>query len=219
MSTSIGETLLTSIRETDTLTWIGTVTAVLYVILALKESIWCWSFGIISSALWVSIYFHQELWYESMLNVFYVVLGVYGWIQWARSSATLTTSSTPSAAGTTSLSTPPEIKITRIPGKTLLNTVLIAVVSGIILGYIANAVTENDFAYTDALLSSFAVIATWMTAKKYIENWLFWIAIDACSAVLYIFKGPEMYLAALLFIFYTFMAIGGYFTWKKSLKA
>jgi nicotinamide mononucleotide transporter len=211
MSTGIGDAILTSIAETDLITWIATVTAVIYVLLALKESIWCWSFGIISSALWVSIYFHEQLWYESYLNVFYVSLGIYGWISWARSSAT--------SAAIPQPADPSQIKISRIPGRVLLNCVVIALSAGILLGYIASAVTKNDFAYTDALLSSFSVVATWMTAKKYIENWSFWIVIDACSAVLYIFKGPSMYLAALLFIFYTFMAIAGYFAWKKNLRA
>lgn len=208
MSASIGDALLTCIQETDAITWIGTVTAVIYVILALKENIWCWSFGIVSSALWVSVYFNERLWYESILSVFYVVLGIYGWLSWAREKGSPTT-----PAKT------PELKISKITGRVLLNCVMIAVAAGIVLGYVADALTKNDFAYTDALLSSFSVVATWMTARKYLENWLFWIVIDACSAVLYIFKGPSMYLAALLFIFYTFMALGGYFAWKKNLKA
>lgn len=208
MSAGIGEALLTSIEETDVITWIGTITAVIYVILALKESIWCWVFGIISSALWVAIYYHEKLWYESYLNIFYVALGVYGWVSWAKEKSH-------PAASTNS----PELRISKITSRVLLNCVLIGVGAGIVLGYIAHAVTENDFAYTDALLSSFSVVATWMTARKYIENWLFWIVIDGCSAVLYIFKGPSMYLAALLFIFYTFMATAGYFAWKKNLKA
>lgn len=199
------EALIACIEETDLLTWAGTVAAVLYVILALKESVWCWAFGIISSALWVSIYFHEQLWYESILNIFYVVLGVYGWISWAKEKH-----------GDRSK---PELSISKIPAQQLLVAVVVAVASGIILGFISGALTENRFAYSDALLSSFSVVATWMTAKKYLENWLFWIVIDACSAGLYFIKGPSMYLAALLFIFYTFMAVGGYFAWKKNWKA
>lgn len=202
------EGLVNCIRETDVITWIATATAVLYVILALKENIWCWSFGIVSSALWVSVYFNERLWYESVLSIFYVVLGVYGWIAWAKEKK--------QEDGGASK---PEISIAKIPQRLLLIGVITAVVSGIILGYISSSISENSFAYSDALLASFSVVATWMTARKYLENWLFWIAIDACSVALYIVKGPTMYLAAVLFIFYTFMAAGGYFAWKKSLKA
>jgi nicotinamide mononucleotide transporter len=201
------EALINCIRETDAITWIATVTAVLYVILALKENIWCWSFGIVSSALWVSVYFNERLWYESLLSIFYVVLGIYGWVSWAKEKK--------KEEGEESR---PELSISKIPSKVLLVCVSIAVATGIILGLISSSISDNDFAYTDALIASFSVVATWMTARKYLENWLFWIAIDACSAALYVVKGPTMYLAALLFIFYTFMAAGGYFAWKKNLK-
>jgi nicotinamide mononucleotide transporter len=202
------EALKDGVAETDLITWIGTLTAVLYVILALKESIWCWAFGIISSALWVSVFFHQELWYESILNIFYVVLGVYGWVQWAKEKKEGWDANKKA-----------EVIISKIPARLLLICVSIAVGGGVILGLISSSVTESSFAYSDAMLTSFSVVATWMTAKKFIENWLFWVAIDACSAALYIVKGPGMYLAAVLFIFYTFMAAAGYFAWKKNLKA
>jgi nicotinamide mononucleotide transporter len=208
MRGGFAEALLTSIQQTDTITWIATVTAVLYVILALKESVWCWSFGIVTSALWVSVYFHERLWYESILNIFYVVLGVYGWISWAKEK---------NNRGQDDAK--PELTVSKIPSRVLLISTGIAVGGGIILGFISSAIAENNFAYTDALISSFSVIATWMTARKYIENWLFWLVINAASVALYILKGPSMYLPAVLFIFYTFMSAGGYFAWKKNLRA
>lgn len=202
MAADPGEVLLTSIRETDLITWTATVTAVIYVFLALKENAWCWSFGIVSSALSVGVLFHEELIYEAVLNVFYVVLGIYGWIKWSKDKG---------AKDSTAIG--------RIPSKELLYACALAVFCGVVLGYIRSHNVENHFAYLDALTATFAVIATWMTAKKYIENWIFWIAIDAVSAVLFFLKGPQMYIFALLFIFYTFMAAAGYVAWKKSLKA
>lgn len=200
--------LAASAAETDLITWMATVTAVIYVLLAIRESTWCWSFGIVSSGLSVGVYLNEHLWYESILNVFYMVLGVYGWVVWSRGSAAHR-----------------NVPVTKIPGKILVNASVIGVLAGTALGWFAGWLGENkylppnEFAYTDALLTSFAIIATWMTARKYIENWIFWIIIDAGSAVLYIAKGPSMYLFALLFIFYTFIAIVGFFAWKKNLKA
>ena len=202
MASDLGTALAESISKTDAVTWAATVTAIIYVLLALKESVWCWSFGIIGSGLAVGVYFSESLWYESLLNVFYVVLGIYGWIMWSNPD-----------------SEKPVLHISRIPSKQLLFSSAIAVGAGIIMGAVSAKYTENRFAYSDALLTSFSVIATWMTARKYIENWIFWIVIDGCSAVLYFVKGPSMYLFSLLFIFYTFMAVAGYFAWKKSMKA
>lgn len=216
--TTFTEALFNSIRETDAITWIATATAVVYVVLALRENIWCWSFGIVSSALWVSVYFNERLWYESALSIFYVVLGIYGWIQWSKETKDKEVFDS-ALKGESAEASKPSVVIGKIPSGTLLLCVSIAVVAGIAMGYISNAISENRFAYSDALLASFSVIATWMTAKKYLENWLFWIVIDACSAGLYLVKGPSMYLAAVLFIFYTFMAAAGFISWKKNLKA
>jgi nicotinamide mononucleotide transporter len=190
-----------TLQETDLITWIATVTAVIYVLLALKENIWCWSFGIISSGLSVGVYINATFYYEAVLNVLYVLLGIYGWVMWARRK--------PDAG---------EAPVTRIPPGELLLVCLTGVLAGLLLGYVGDRYTDSEFPSSDALLASFGVLATWMTAKKYIENWIFWVVIDAGSAVLYFFKGPSMYLFALLFIFYTFMAVAGYFAWKKSLN-
>lgn len=191
-----------SIAKTDLITWAATVSALVYVYLALKESVWCWSFGIVSSGLSVGVYFFESLYYESLLNIFYVGLGIYGWIVWSRTK------------GETAA-----LVIRKIPQRELLIVSSLAVSVGLILGAITSAKTENHFAYSDALLTSFSLVATWMTTKKYIENWIFWILIDACSAALYWIKGPTMYLFALLFVFYTIMAIAGYYSWRKNLTA
>lgn len=201
MGSDISSVLAESIAKTDAITWTATVTAIIYVLLVLKESVWCWSFGIVSSGLSVGVYFSESLWYESLLSIFYVVLGIYGWIVWSKTSGTK-----------------PTRVITRISSRELFITAALAVGAGIVMGFASASYTKNQFAYSDALLASFSVVATWMTARKYIENWIFWIVIDASSAVLYICKGPSMYLFALLFIFYTFMAVAGYYTWRKSLK-
>lgn len=218
MGSDIGSVLAESIVKTDAITWAATITAILYVLLALKESVWCWSFGIVSSGLSVGVYFYESLWYESLLSIFYVILGVYGWIQWTKEKKDHELTGLVLGVQTETHAKP-AIKIGKIPSNELLITSAIAVVAGLIMGFLSAQYTDNKFAYSDALLTSFSVIATWMTARKYIENWIFWIVIDACSAVLYICKGPSMYLFALLFIFYTFMAVAGYYTWRKSLKA
>jgi nicotinamide mononucleotide transporter len=189
-----------SVTATDSLTWTGTVLAVLYVLLALRLSRWCWVAGTGSSVLFVVIYFNNALYYESLLNVLYAALGVYGWIQWGKGKAE-------------------EAKeVTRSSGRYLLNGSMIALAVGMITGTITHYFLRADLAYADATLSTFSIFATVLAAGKKIENWIFWIVIDAVSAFVYILKGPTMYLVAVLFIFYTCMAIAGYFSWKKKLQ-
>lgn len=186
--------------KTDLITWSATLTAIVYVFLALKENIWCWSFGIISSGLSIYIYYDQSLSYEALLNVFYVALGIYGWAKWNSRSK---------SAG---------IKIRRIPSGVLFVLTLIGLLAGLLLGYLSVQFQLSTVPYSDALITTFSLLATWMTAKKYIENWILWIVVDACAAILYFYKSPELYLFGSLFIFYTVMAVIGYYTWKKKLK-
>lgn len=216
--TEITDSILTSVKQTDLITWIATITAVLYVILALKESIWCWSFGIVSSGLSIGVYVTQELYYESLLSVFYVVLGVYGWISWSSNRRGREVNGDAAIVNLSGTKDKQEVHITLIPQRILAIVCFIGVAIGLLLGFASDTITGAQYAYMDAMVTSFSVLATWMTARKFLENWIFWIFIDACSAILYIVKGPGMYLFALLFIFYTFMAVAGYFAWRKNLR-
>lgn len=189
-----------SIIATDSLTWTGTLLAVLYVLLALRLSRWCWVAGTASSVMFIVIYFNNALYYESLLNVLYAALGVFGWIQWGKRET----------QGTE--------EVTRSSGRYLLTGSMIALAIGMVTGSITHYFLQADLAYADATLSTFSIFATVLAAGKKIENWIFWIVIDAVSAFVYILKGPTMYLVAVLFIFYTCMAVAGYFAWKKKLQ-
>ncbi len=189
-----------AISATDAITWIATLTAVIYVILALKENILCWSFGIISSSLSIYVYYQELLWYEAILNFAYVILGFYGWMVWRKKSAS---------------------ESTQIISKIKISLFLIILSGGVlvslVLGYISKTYTASTLPFADAAITTLSIIATWMTAKKYLENWIVWIVVDGFAAGVYIYKGPELYLFALLFIFYSFIAIAGYYSWRRKL--
>lgn len=192
--------IVDAIAVTDWVTWAATATAVLYVLFALRENVWCWSFGILSSALSVLLYYNQSLWYESVLNILYVVLGVYGWITWLSKKSDSTAR-----------------PIVRISTGLWISVLLTGAGAGALMGFLSATYTTNTLPYADAMIASFSIVATWMTARKYLENWVLWIIVDAFAAGVYIYKGPELYLFALLFIFYTMMSIAGYFAWKKKI--
>jgi nicotinamide mononucleotide transporter len=79
-----------------------------------------------------------------------------------------------------------------------------------------NNYTRADFAYLDATTTCFSVISTYLVAKKILENWLYWVVIDAASIYLYISKG--YYPTSVLFMLYTLMAVWGYRQWKRTLS-
>jgi nicotinamide mononucleotide transporter len=195
----IRNALVDAFYATSITEWLIFITAILYVILAAIENVWCWLFGIISSALSVYLCYSGKLFLESGLSVFYVVIGVYGWYEWLYGSKEKT-----------------EITITSYTFKKNFLLILTGLLIWIPFGFIAQKFSTQAMPYLDAFITAFSIVATWMTAKKIIENWLYWIIIDASAVFLYSYRG--FYLIGLLYIIYTILAAAGYFSWKRKLE-
>ena len=90
-------------------------------------------------------------------------------------------------------------------------------VGAVVLGYLSETYLGARFAYLDAFVMVFSGIATWMMAKKVLENWLYWMIIDSTAIVLYFKSG---YLATIvLFVLYVILAFYGYASWRKRFNA
>jgi len=179
---------------------IAVISGLLYVIFTIRENILLWLFGIISSALYIQVFYRSGIYAYSVLYVYYVVIGFYGWYNWGKRNEGETT-----------------IRIRKTPALRLFTysaaTVLIAVPVYIAL----RRFTDSDMAITDALLTSGGMVATWMLTQKYIEQWLFWIVIDLASFSVMIYKG--LYPSSVLFFVYAVLALKGYLEWRKNLKS
>jgi len=198
-ASDISASLLAAAKATSITEWLIFISALGYVLLAAIESSWCWLLGIISSALSVYLCYSGQLFLESGLNIFYVVIGAYGWYQWLYGSASKT-----------------ELPVISLSLKKNLLLPCLGLLIWIPFGYIAHKFSTQAMPYLDAFITSFSIVATWMTAKKIIENWLYWIVIDALAVFLYAYRG--FYLIALLYIIYTILAAAGYIAWRKKLN-
>ena len=170
--------------------------AILYLILAVKQNILCWIAGIISSVLYFFIMQKAGLYMEAYLQVFYVVMGIYGWSQWSASNA-----SNPSFIVNTWSKYQHMIAISIILALSLLS------------GSLLERYTDAALPFLDALVSWGAVVATYMVAKKLLENWIYWFVIDATSIFLFIERG--LWLSAVLFATYLVIIFFGYQSWNK----
>ena len=171
--------------------------AILYLILAVKQNILCWIAGIISSVLYFFIMQKAGLYMEAYLQVFYVVMGIYGWSQWSASNA-----SNPSFIVNTWSKYQHMIAISII-------LFLLALASGLILEKFTNAV----FPFIDALTTWGAIVATYMVAKKLLENWIYWFVIDSISIFLFMSRG--LVLTSILFFIYLIIIYFGYKSWAR----
>lgn len=199
-ASEVADSVFSAFKQTSTTEWLIFITAMLYVLLAAIENVWCWLFGILSSALSVYLCYTGQLFLESGLNVFYVVIGIYGWYQW------LYGSKEKAELEIVSFSLLKNAKLFRI-----------GLLIWFPLGLISNQYSTQVMPYLDAFITAFSILATWMTAKKILENWLYWIAIDALAIILYASRGFN--LLALLYFIYTLLAVAGYIKWRNKLKA
>jgi len=170
--------------------------AILYLILAVKQNILCWTAGILSSILYFFIMQKAGLYMEAYLQVFYVVMGIYGWSQWSASN----------------VSNPSFIVNTWSKYQHMI-TISIILVLSLLSGFLLERYTDAALPFLDALVSWGAVVATYMVAKKLLENWIYWFVIDATSIFLFIERG--LWLSAVLFATYLVIIFFGYQSWNK----
>ena len=199
--------LLTSFNQYfSTLPWlelIAMLLALAYVILAAQGSLWCWPAAFISTALYTIVFFDVLLLMDSALNAYYLVMALYGYWLW-RKNATLNHDNEPSFI----------VISWRLSWH--LKACLILTFISFALGYVMANYTPAAFPYLDTFTTVFAVFATYLVAKKVLENWLYWIVIDAVSIYLYIEK--ELMPTVVLFVLYVFIATYGYFKWRGIYK-
>lgn len=180
--------------ETSSLEWFGVLTGVLYIVFISYKKMIAWLFALSSSLIYVYICFSYNLYLESFLQVFYVIMAIYGWLNWKKESNNR--------------------NIIKWPIRNHLINISASLLLTITLGYIFDNLTDQANPYTDAFTTVFSLTATFMVTKKVLENWIYWIIIDAVS--IFLFFSRELYLTGVLFFFFTLIAMWGYVKWKKS---
>ena len=183
------------------LSWISletlaVVLAVGYLIFAIKENSWCWCFVFFSAAIYAWIFFDAKLYMVSLLNAYYLLVSVYGWQQWRKGGA--------------------QQKILPISRFRPLHHVAVIGVVGLGSlgsGYFLALYTDAQLPYLDSFTTLGSIVATAMVARKILENWLYWIFIDAVS--IYLYFSQDLYQTAILFACYVMLAVLGYRTWRK----
>jgi nicotinamide mononucleotide transporter len=179
---------------------LGAITGFIYLNFSIKQNIWLWPWGIITSLLYVYIFYREKDYAYMCLQLYYFVISIYGWYYW--SDADKRQSGLPK----------PVIRAGR---KEL--TVFIVMI-GILTAATGSGLdkfTDSPLPYWESFTVSGSIIATWMLARKYIEQWLFWIVIDIVSVGMFVYQG--LYPTVILFTVYTLMAVIGYYQWNREL--
>jgi len=179
----------------------GVVTGILYVILEVKQNRLLWPLGIVTSAAYIYIFFTGKFYADMGLQVYYVLISIYGWYYWSRGGAREDIG---------------ELPVVRIRRKQSLLLFLTFALAWAGIYYVLDRYTDSTVPVGDSFTTALAVVATWMLTRKIIEQWFLWIIANVVSIGLYIYKG--LYPTVILYAVYAGMAVYGYMEWKRSMN-
>lgn len=194
----------------------GAIFGILSVYFSIKKNIWVYPTGIISTLIYVYILFNFGLLGDCLINVYYTIMSVYGWILWAKNSEDHI-----------------HVDVTWATRKEWFYASILFVLSLalVTLIYYYKPYIDNQFSmegtnlglyhldwanWMDVFTTSIFLVGMWFMAKQRIENWIFWIIGDFICIPMMIFKG--LGITSVQYLVFTIMAILGYLNWKKSFK-
>ncbi len=191
------QTVIESLNVMTTYEAIAMILAIAYIVLAIKQSLWCWPAAFVSTLIYTILFYDVSLLMDSALNAYYLIMAVYGWYSWKFGGKL----------------EQQELEVSTFGLSKNIQIIIVLSIISLGFGYVMANYTSADFAYVDSFTTVFAVFSTYMLAKKIIENWIYWIVIDIVSIYIYIQKGLN--LTAVLFMIYTILAFVAYQNWKK----
>jgi len=198
------QTILAAAQSMSPLEMTAVVFAMAYLLLAVRENVLCWLFAFLSTAIYTVLFWDVSLLMESALNVYYMAMAVYGWYQWTR-------------GGSNGNDRPHALTVRSMSGAQHAMVITAIAALSFVSGYLLSEHSSAVWPYVDSFTTWASVITTYLVARKYLQNWLYWVVIDAVSVPLYIDRG--LGLTALLFAAYIIIAFFGYFSWRAHFRA
>lgn len=195
---------------------LATIFGVLSVFFSIKKNIWVYPTGIVSTALYVYILFNFGLLGDMMINFYYTVMSIYGWILWSKNSEDHI-----------------HVDVSWTKKKEWLFASILFVVSLLLVTivYYFKPAIDNNFSFEnidlglyhldwanwlDVFTTAIFLVGMWLMAKRRIENWIFWIIGDFICVPMMLYKG--LGITSVQYLVFTGMAILGYQNWKKNFK-
>lgn len=190
-----------------TINWITTnwfeLTAALLglisIVLQIKQNAWYWAICIAMVSMYIAVYIDYRLYADMLLQIYYLIMSLYGWWSWKFGGSSNSKS----------------LKVSKTPARFWPLMIFVTILMFVLLGLFMSHFTNSDVPWVDSLVTAISFTATWMLARKKIENWILWIIADSISIGLYYYKG--MYPTLVLFIVLTILAFVGYHQWKKDI--
>ena len=196
------EFFATALREAEVLPFVELLALLLgvaYLLLAIRESIWCWLCAFISSSIFAVLFAGAQIYMDSALQVFYAAMAIYGAWSWLQGGATNNS-----------------LPVTTWPVRRHVVALVLVIIAASAAGWALSTWTDAAFPYVDSFTTFASLWATFLVARKVLENWWYWLVIDAVSIAIYIERGLAF--AATLFAIYVVVIPFGLRAWTRSYR-
>ncbi|MBQ4352682.1 MAG: nicotinamide mononucleotide transporter [Prevotella sp.] len=193
--------MLTDFLASHWLDMFTTILGLLYIWLEYRASILLWFVGIIMPALDIYLYWSHGLYGDAGMAAYYTLAAVYGYCIWKFKKTRKQKLSLP---------------IVFMPKKQYLPAALFFLAAWGITYFVLITWTNSTVPVLDSFTNALSFVGLWALARKYAEQWLFWIVVDVVCTVLYVHKGIPF--KALLYGLYVVIAVLGYNKWRKQAK-
>ena len=187
--------------ETHYVEILGVIFSIFYLYFSIRQNILLWPMGLASALLYMVVFFQSKFYADMGLNGYYVVISIYGWFLWKKGKEEQESG----------------LPVSRLGKKNAVILLLITTAAFVVIGMVLKEYTDSPVPFWDAFTTAVSFTATWMLARKILENWILWIIVDLVSMGLYLYRG--LYPTMLLFGIYTTMAVIGYYKWLRSIQS
>lgn len=184
----------------QTIEIIGAVIGLAYLYLEYRANKWLWPVGVLMPIVYVWIFYQSKFYADMGINVYYFFASIYGWTRWNKNSS----------------GGEDELPITHTPKRYIMPLTMVTAVLFATISFVLIRFTDSPVAYGDSLTTAISIVAMWMLAHKYVEQWGLWFIVNIVSCGLYVWKG--LYPTAILFAIYSVISVFGYFKWIRMMK-
>lgn len=183
----------------------GVALGLLYLWLEYRADIRLWIVGLVMPLVHGTLYYKAGLYADCSMQVYYVLAGLYGWLVWRNAphkKARAAGSAEPAAA-----------RIGHTPLRYAAGLIAVYAAAHAGIYFLLSRFTNSTVPFWDAMTTAASIVAMWMLSRKYVEQWLVWLAVDLITVGLYLYKGIP--LTAGLYALYSALAVAGYLRWRR----
>lgn len=181
--------------------WCAAGVGLLYVWLELRASMWLWPVGIVLPLLYIYVSWHDQVYGNVLVNIYYIIACIWGWREWLKHRRTEGSK---------------EKRITYLPRKLWGTLISITLLLVLVFAPLLRHYMDSPFPWGDAVATATSFVGMWLLGKKYMENWYCWILSNAILSMLFFIQNNIP--IGIFYVVYTAIAVMGYFNWRKLMR-